>query len=462
MSGRLHLARTTRLSVSADAAFAWHARPGAFQRLVPPWERVEVIGPEPRIVPESRVTLAIGVGPVTTRWVARHHLVEPGRAFRDIQESGPFESWLHTHRVTPLGPGACELSDEIECEPPGGSLGGVLLGDLLQRRIVRALAYRHAVAAADLAFHDSLAERPRMRVVVSGASGLVGSTLCAMLTTGGHQVTRLVRRTPRDGEGQWDPIDGRLDPAALEGADAVVHLAGENIAGARWSDAHKRRVLESRVWGTALIAETMGRCARRPGVLVSASAFGYYGDRGDEELDESSGPGEGFLTRVTEEWERATEPARACGARVARLRFGVVLSPAGGALERMLPPFRLGLGGPIAGGRQWQSWLSIDDAASAIVHTLCHGDLSGPVNCTAPQPVRNADFTRILAAVLGRPAFIPLPASVLRLLFGQLADEGLLASIRVRPAVLLASGYRFRHPGLEACLRHVLGRAEAG
>jgi uncharacterized protein len=297
-------------------------------------------------------------------------------------------------------------------------------------------------------------------ILVSGASGLIGSALVPRLIRSGHRVSRLVRRPAGAGEISWTPANGRLDAADLEGIDGMVHLAGENV-GVRWTHARKRRIRESRVSGTRLLSETIARLRRPPRVLISASAVGIYGDRGDEILTEASAAGDpssSFLASVSEEWEAAADAARAAGVRVVHPRFGVVLSPAGGALRKMLFPFRLGLGGRIGRGSQWLSWISIDDAVGAIHHALGTDRLRGPLNVTAPDPVTNRDFTRTLGRVLQRPTPFTVPAAALRLALGEMAEETLLASARVLPARLLQSGYEFRHPDLEGALRHVLGK----
>jgi uncharacterized protein (TIGR01777 family) len=295
-------------------------------------------------------------------------------------------------------------------------------------------------------------------VAVTGAHGLIGSALSRRLRSEGHHVTPLVRRAPGIGEISWDPAAGRLNPGGLEGVDAVVHLAGENV-GARWTAARKARIRSSRVQGTRLLSEALARMSRRPTVLISASAIGIYGDRGEETLTENSSPGDAsadFLVSVGQEWEEAAERARAVGIRVVHPRFGLVLSAAGGALKKMLLPFRLGLGGRLGNGSQWMSWISIDDAVSAIRHAMLTDSFSGPVNLVAPEPVRNRDFTRLLGKVLSRPTPFPVPAVALRLGLGEMADATLLASSRVLPKRLLASGFGFEHPDLETALRAVL------
>lgn len=296
-------------------------------------------------------------------------------------------------------------------------------------------------------------------VVVAGSSGLVGTALVAALQSEGTRVVRLVRRQPGEGEeaSRWDPARGTIDPAVLEGADAVVNLAGVGVGDHRWTQAHKAAVLRSRVDATLLLASTVASLERRPAVLVSASASGYYGDRGDELLDESSGPGDGFLPYVCREWEAATAPAEAAGVRVAIIRSGIVLSARGGAIGRLLLPFRLGAGGPIGSGRQWWSWISIHDEVAAILHLMRTGDASGPFNLGSPNPVRNREFARVLGRVLHRPAVLPVPRFALRAALGDFADEELLGSHRMVPRRLEETGFRFGRPDLEGALTELLG-----
>jgi len=298
-----------------------------------------------------------------------------------------------------------------------------------------------------------------MNVLLTGASGLIGSALAPFLTAAGDRVIRLVRSQPSPRESQvfWDPETGTLDlaTAGQEGLDAVVNLAGENIAG-RWSERKKARILDSRVRSTRLLSESLAHLTTPPKVLVSASAAGFYGDRGDELLKEESASGAMFLSEVCRQWEAATEPAARAGLRVVVLRIGVVLSAAGGALARMLPPFKMGVGGRIGSGRQYMSWIAIDDLLGAIVHVLTTEALRGPVNAVAPCPVTNLEFTKTLGRVLKRPTVFPLPAFAARLAFGEMAQELLLASTRMEPARLLATGYKFRNPDLETALRRLL------
>jgi uncharacterized protein len=305
-----------------------------------------------------------------------------------------------------------------------------------------------------------------MLVAVTGASGLIGTALVERLHAGGHQVLRLTRSRPAaPDQVHWDPASGELDPDALAKADAVVHLAATNIGEhLRWNARIKRELLGSRVEGTSLVARTMAELAtgsggnEGPRLLVCASGVHYYGDRGDAVLTEADGAGPGFLAGVVRQWEAAADPARAAGLRVVHLRTGLVQDVGGAGLPKQVLMFRFGLGGRLGSGRQWLSWISLDDIAGAYLHALAHDELEGPVNAVAPDPVTNAEFTRILARVLGRPAFLHVPAIAPKLVLGELADELLFTSLRARPARLLETGYTFEFPDLETTLRHTLGR----
>ncbi|MDQ4106594.1 MAG: TIGR01777 family oxidoreductase [Actinomycetota bacterium] len=298
-----------------------------------------------------------------------------------------------------------------------------------------------------------------MQVLVSGATGLLGSALTPELESRGHRMITLSRSKP-DAEGviRWDPSRGQLDASRLEGIDAVVHLAGESIAEGRWTPEKKRRILDSRRQGTRLLAESIAARSTPPRVMVSASAVGYYGDRGNELLREESAPGSDFLARVCQQWEEAADPAREAGVRVVHPRIGIVLSTEGGALARMLPVFKLGVGGKVGSGDQYWSWVAFDDVVGAIVHALMDENVRGPVNVGSPNPLTNAGYTKVLGQVLNRPTLFPLPAPAARLMLGEVADALLLASQRMEPAKLKATGYDFRYPELEGALRHLLGR----
>ncbi len=459
MPSDLVVERRSPLPVPPETAFQWHASPGALERLFPPWMRLEVRErTSPELRPGSRVRFRIkGFGPFSWKGVHGHPQVEPGRGFTDVQLEGPFDRWVHHHQFDPDPdrPGQSILTDRIECSLPFGFRIG---RDRVRRELERTLAYRHAITAADLAMH-SRSPSPPLHIGITGASGFLGSILGPLLTAGGHRVTPMVRRPAREGERQWAGRGFALGPGHLAGLDAVVHLAGENIA-VRWTEARKQRIRKSRAEGTALLARAAAAARDQggPSVLVTASAIGFYGDRGDEALNESSPAGEGFLPEVAELWEGAPGPAEAAGLRIVRVRIGLPLSPAGGLLERILLPFRLGLGGRLGSGKQWMSWIGADDLLEIFFRAVTEPGIRGAVNATAPAPVRNREFTSVLAGVLRRPAIFPVPRIALRAVFGEMADEAILASARVIPAALLERGHRFRHPELEAALRHVLGR----
>ncbi|MCL7990183.1 MAG: TIGR01777 family oxidoreductase [marine benthic group bacterium] len=459
--------KTSRIGHSAQTVYDWHARPGAFQRLAPPWDSVQLIEHTGGIEDGARAVLELRVGPVPVTWVAEHRDNVPGRQFTDVQVEGPFARWEHAHRFEPIEAEACLLEDRIEYALPLEAVHSLISRGFVEARLQRGFDFRHRVTRRDLGMHAGIGLEPGQRFAVSGASGLLGSTLTEVLATGGHHAWSLARtgsasRVPLASAGSisWDPRKGSIDAAALEGTDYVVHLAGASIADGRWSEERRSLIRESRVQGTRLIAETLAALDRPPRALICASATGWYGDRGDERLDESSRPGEGFLPEVCRDWEAAADPAREAGIRVVHLRFGMILWPDGGALERMLMPFLAGAGGRMGSGDQFWTWVSLDDAVAAVMHAAARQDLEGPVNVVAPEPIRNRDFTAALGSVLKRPTLVPAPAPALRLALGAMADELLLASARVYPKRLEATGFPFRDPELEPALRHMLGRTE--
>lgn len=461
--------RSTLIDASADDLFAWHARPAAFFALQPPWERVDVEAVEGEFGNGQRVHLRVGaLGPLRLRWLAELHSVVPGRQFCDRQVSGPFAAMNHTHRMIPHGPAQCLLDDHIEYRLPLGALGGLIGGGKVRRQFDRMFTYRHQVTRSHLAQLTPYRNQPRLRVLVTGSRGMIGNPLCWMLVCGGHEVIRLAhgqgaRRRLLDGTELrwWDPDGGRLDAEDLADLDAVIHLAGESVATGRWSAAKKERILASRVKATELLCRTLARLPRPPATLLSASATGWYGDRGEQELNEADAAGAGFLPDVCRAWEAAVQPARDAGIRTALLRIGVVLGLTGGALAKQITPFSFGAGARLGHGRQYVSWISLDDAIGAMHHVLMHPELSGPINVTAPHPVTNREYTAVLARVLRRPAWGVVPEWLAKLLFGDMAHELLLASTRVLPGRLIQSGFHFEYATLEPALRHLLGRARA-
>jgi len=438
-----------------DEVFAWHSRPGAFNRLSPPWTPLRLVT-EATSLKDGRATLALPGG---LRWVAVHQAdsYDPPRRFVDTIGGDGLASlpariavrWRHTHEFEDAGDNRTRVIDRVDTPVPGPALRPIF-------------AYRHRQLADDLAAHREAAQHglAPTTVAVTGSSGLVGSALTAFLSTGGHRVIRLVRGAAKGSdERQWNPDDP--DPELLAGVDAVVHLAGASIAG-RFTDDHRKAVRNSRIGPTRRLAELLARTTVGPAVLISASAIGYYGyDRGDETLAEDSDRGDGFLADVVADWEDATAPAEQAGVRVVRVRTGIVQSPRGGTLRLMRPLFSAGLGGRLSSGRQWLSWIGIDDLVDVYHRALWDAALSGAVNAVAPQPVRNTEYTRTLAQVLHRPAVLPVPPLGPRLLLGgQGARELACASQRVIPGRLSQCGHRFRQPDLDSALRHLLGRGQ--
>jgi len=447
--------------VSADVLFSWHERDGAFERLAPAWQRVEIEERIGSIRDGDRTTLRVYQGPISIRWIAEHSGYQRGEKFEDKQIEGPFKRWHHRHVFEAGSSGNSWLWDDIEYTAPLGRLGAFFGGKKIEKDLKRMFAYRHRVTLQDLALHARFAQAPRQTVAITGASGLVGTTLAAMLTTGGHRVIRLVRRPAQnEDEVEWDPAVGVRDVERLSGIDAVVHLAGENIGAGRWTKKRRLAIRASRVDATERLVESLSRAESPPKAFLCASAVGYYGDTGDSPVDEGAPSGDGYLAEICRDWEGAAAKAADFCQRVIHARFGVVLSPRGGALAKMLPPFLAGGGGRVGNGQQQMSYVSIDDAAGALVHLLLTPDARGPFNIANPAPVTNREFTQTLAKVLKRPAIVPLPAAAVRILFGEMGEETLLANTGALPGTLFSSGYTFRTPQLHDALAHLLGRTE--
>lgn len=455
------------MPVSAEELSDWHDRPGALQRLLPPWERVQILNIQGRLsTGQQRVVFRLVLGGIVPiRWEAEASNYQRGQGFVDVQLRGPFAEWRHVHRFIPQDEERALLQDEVSFRLPGGFLVRGLANRTVRKRLDRIFRYRHQVTASDLHRHRKYRHLPRQRIAITGSRGLIGSALVPFLTAGGHEVIRLLSRpaTPAYDDGTlWHvwPAEEPAPNAQLTQVDAVIHLAGENIAIGRWNAQKKQRIRESRVGPTRRLAEVLAALpsGQRPHTLLCASAVGFYGHRGEEELLEDSPAGEGFFPEVCQQWEAATEPARQAGIRTVHLRFGAVLSPRGGALAKQLPAFRWGLGAVLGSGQQWFSWISIEDAIAAIYHCLMEPSIQGPVNIVAPEPVPQRTFTKTLGRVLRRPACAWLPAPVVRCLFGELADHALLVSTRARPGKLLATGFTFDYPDLESALRFLLGR----
>lgn len=452
--------KQSRIDAPVKELFNWHNRSRSFERLSPPWEKIRVLEKHGGAHDGGRVVFEVRQGPFRRRWVAVHGDYIEGTQFVDEQVQGPFAKWVHTHRMLPETETTSLLNDRIEYRAPLGFLGEAVAGGYIRKKLERAFSFRHTRTQNDLKRYHPYAQQPPLKIAVSGASGLIGTALTAFLSCAGNEMKTLVRRRPKldSPEIFWDPYRREMDKTSMESLDAVVHLAGENIGSGRWTAPRKEAILRSRRESTRFLCETLASLKHPPKTLVCSSAIGFYGNRGEEILTEESAPGRGFLTEVCQAWEEATEPARKAGIRVVNLRTGIVLSSLGGALAKMLPPFQMGLGGTIGAGNQWMSWISLEDLVG-IYHYLIHTQgLSGPVNATAPNPVTNRVFTHVLGKVLGRPTLFPLPAFMVKALFGEMGKALLLEGQRVQPAKLSASDFSFLYPDLESALRWELGK----
>lgn len=464
---------SSRVDTSPEELFAWHGRPGALQRLVPPFDPVRVLSSEPApdgnpIGDGARVLLRVGKGPFSVTWEALHSGYDPPHRFVDSQVRGPFSAWRHEHVVQPEDESAARIVDTVNYRLPLHALSGPIAGGFVRRKLEATFRYRHATTIEDLRDHADargrLGHELPLRFLVCGASGLVGRGLVALLTTGGHEVVRLVRREPRgDDEIRWDPAKGELDPAAVAAFDGVVNLSGASIAEGRWTDERKSVLAASRIDSTSTLVRALVDSGAPPRVYVQASATGFYDDGGFERgetapLDESAPRGPGFLPELCERWEAEAAPLESAGVRTAFARFGVILSPAGGALAKLVPPFLMGAGGPVGTGRQGLCWVAYDDALAALLFLLTSEAASGPFNVVAPEPIVQRAFARELGSVLHRPAFLPLPGVAISALFGELGRTLLLRGPLVVPRRLEEAGFRWRLPTLDGALRHLLGR----
>ena len=446
--------------------FRYHARPGALDRLLPPWQNVKIAKRSESIEVGQEVILKL-IGPLglSMKWHAQHTQYQPDTLFEDIQLRGPMHHWTHQHQFHALDGSRSRLCDSVSYQLPLGSAGQWLLGRYFESELKRMFNYRHQVTAADLALIERFPTQP-LRIAISGSSGLVGSNLAALLQVAGHQVVRLVRPTNKTVQGTtadsealvWSPANGLAEPRLAEGLDAVIHLAGKGIGDSRWNAKTKEAIRASRVQATEVLSTQLSHLDVPPKVFVSCSAIGLYGDRGDEILSESSGRGGGFLADVAEGWENATAPLRERGVtRVVHPRLGIVLHPQQAALAKLLLPVRLGLGGRFGSGQQYWSWISIDDCIGSIYHMLLDDRAEGGVNVVSPGALRNREFMAVLAKQLHRPNFLPAPATALKWLLGEMAGPLLLDSCRVAPVKLERLGYSFRHPDLNVALRYLLG-----
>ncbi|MBK1879776.1 TIGR01777 family oxidoreductase [Pelagicoccus mobilis] len=444
--------KRSRVPASAKELFDWHGRKGAFTRLAPPWQTLEVLREDPGLEVGKRVELNVSTPLGKKRWNAVHVECEDGKGFTDTQEKGPFKSWRHEHRFVPVSEGESELRDVIEFELPFGGLGK----SYVLKQLQRSFDYRHWITKRDLELGKLLPESRPMRVAITGGSGFLGTQLRALLGGLGHEVFVVTRRGRDENDIVWNPYRGEIDRGAMEGMDAVIHLAGENLSSGRWTEERKKRLWSSRVDSTRFLVDVMGTLKSPPGVFLSGSGVGIYGNDPEAERTECSNPGDGFLAELCKAWEKEAIRAESLDTRVCLLRTGVVIDPRGGALQKMLPAFRLGLGGPLGSGRQWFPWISVEDWIGAVGWLLSDSRARGAVNLVAPEAMRQGEFARCLGRGVRRPAMLPAPALALKGALGEMADEALLSSCRVKPEILDSLGYSFVDPELSGLLTRVL------
>ena len=455
--------------VPVDQLFSWHENPGAFERLTPPFEPVKVKKKKGGI-DGGEVHLQMKIGPIPLPWVARHHDYIKNQQFLDEQVSGPFALWNHAHLFEKIDAKSSKLIDEIDYKLPFGTIGKTFGGAFAEQKIKQMFAYRRNITENDLVSQSKYSGSP-LNIAVTGGSGLIGSQLKPFLTTAGHHVENIVRGRPQKGELSWNLDDKTI--SNLSGKDVVVHLAGEPISKPLggmiplpWTKWKRNEILKSRVEGTKLISEHVASLNNPPKVMICASAVGYYGDRGEDLLSESDKSGDDFFSHVVSEWEKAAQPAVDAGIRVVFLRIAPVMSPLGGALQVLGNAARLGSSPPVAGGKQWWSWISLDDVVDVIYHSIINEKISGPVNVASPNPVRQKEWAATLAKVIwGRfgpiTGLIPVPGFALKTVLGEFGDVLALSSIRIDSSKLLDSGYKFRFDNLEDCFRHLLGKRAA-
>ena len=452
--------------VPVDQLFSWHENPGAFERLTPPFEPVKVKKRKGGI-DGGEVHLQMKLGPIPLPWVARHHDYIKNEQFLDEQVSGPFASWNHAHLFEKIDAKSSKLIDKIDYKLPFGTVGKTFGGAFAEQKIKQMFAYRRNITKNDLVSQSKYSGLP-LNIAVTGGSGLIGSQLKPYLTTAGHSVENIVRGRPQKGELSWNLENKTM--SNLSGKDVVVHLAGEPISKPLggmvplpWTKWKRNEILKSRVEGTKLISEHIASLNNPPKVMICASAVGYYGDRGEDLLSESEESGDDYFSHVVSEWEKAAQPAIDAGIRVVFLRIAPVMSPLGGALQVLGNAARLGSSPPVAGGKQWWSWISLDDVVDVIYHSIINEKLSGPVNVASPNPVRQKEWASTLARVIwGRfgplTGLIPVPGFVLKSVLGEFGDVLALSSIKIDSSKLLDSGYKFRFENLEDCFRHLLGK----
>ncbi len=460
--------RSVGIDCDRQELFQYHSNPGALNRLIPPWENVKVERRSDSLIVGSEVVLTNALFGLPLRWHALHTDLCPPESFQDSLLSGPFKSWVHNHIFEISGPKQSILHDQVQFETKFGMIGAIGL-PLVRFKLKAMFAFRHHTTSADLKLLNFLRQftsNRSLRVGVTGSTGMIGRRLVDLLSVMGHQAVRILRPSSRDRAQEfptssrtvvWQPGHGFSDVACMQNLDAVIHLAGKGIASSRWTDSAKQSIRESRILGTQALVSDLCKLDSPPKAFVCASGVGFYGDRASEILDETARTGDDFLAHLAVDWESAARDFEKTGNRVAIGRLGIALHPRQGALAKLLVPFRLGLGGPVGDGRQYWSWIHVDDAAAGFIYLAANPNCIGAYNLVAPEQSDNRTFSKTLGHVLNRPSLMPAPAFALRLMLGEMADAMLLASTRANCGRLIEEGFPFRTSTLEDCLRHLLG-----
>ena len=444
--------RTVTIEAPAEIAYHWHEMPGAFERMIPPWVRARIGKNDPAIADGSKTCIEIRLLEVWRKWVVAHENVVAGSQFTDRQIFGPFKKWRHCHYFKDTSDGQCELIDRVEFELPIGGIGS----SYAKKELERVFAYRHEVAKRDIERFAARASRPVFGV--TGSTGFIGKKLSDYLRSQGCKVIGITRHPRSDQDIAWNPERGELDAERLEGIDVLVNLAGANVASGKWTEARKRKLRDSRIESLVTLKSAIGGMRRRPYLLISASGIGFYGKNRESLTGEEAVAGKGFLAELCVEWEAAAKEIRPLLDRVVIARTGLVLGASGGALRKMLPAFSFGFGGRLGSGRQWMSWIGIEDWIRAIDFISDSPDAEGVFNMCVEDSVENTEFTKTLGKILKRPAIFPVPEFLLKLAFGEMTEEMLLSSSRAIPERLVDCGFEFAHPDLEQSLRFSLGK----
>lgn len=455
---------TATFPFSRETVWNWHARPGAVRRIMPEWEGIrplEVGG----IKDGAVTTFRMSIGIVPQKWKAKHHSYIEGEQFCDNMIKGPFARWNHTHKFLENGTDEMNIQDTIDWKLPFHFFTRIGAPIMVMPRVHQMFKHRSRRILADLKRQQMFKDAPRKRILISGSTGLIGTQLGAFLETDGHDVHRLLRPSTKLHADQnpakvvkWNDHTGEILEGSLENFDVVIHLAGAGIGDKRWSKKRKKLIAESRDIPGRNLSNALAELSSPPSLFMCASAIGFYDNRGDEDLDETSSIGDGFLAKICKKWEDAMKPASDVGIRTIIMRNGIVTTASGGMLQQILLPAKLGGMGPIGGGRQWQSWISFDDCIYAMHYLMNHEDASGVFNMTSPNPVTQKQYAKTLGKVLRRPAFAPVPGFVMKILFGELGKSLILDGQKVHPKRLLELGFEFEHETLESALRDTLGR----